>query len=74
MNTHTKKIHVIHVSTSIDEKHKSTPQNGFYTKETFDKILDEMESRDLPVNCNIELFSILCDASGSEKSKMAAHK
>ena len=54
LNSLTKKIHVIHnVSNSTDEKQRSAPKNGFYTKETFDKILDEMESRDPPVNIRI---------------------
>ena len=48
LNTHTKKIHVIHnVSKASDVKPRSTPQNGFHTRETFDEIIDEMESRDL---------------------------
>ena len=50
LNTHTKKIHVIHsVSNASDEKPRSTPQNGFHTKGTVDEIIDEMESRDPPV-------------------------
>ena len=58
LNTHAKKIHVIHnVSNTPDEKPRSTPKTGFHTKETFDEIIDELESRDPPIcgysNCNI---------------------
>ena len=46
LNTHTKKIHVIHnVSNASEEKPRSTPKTGFHTKETFDKIIDVLESR-----------------------------
>ena len=51
LNTHAKKIHVIHNGgNASDEKPRSTPQNGFHTKETFDEIIDELESRDPPVD------------------------
>ena len=55
LNAHTKKIHVIHnVSNSTNEKQRSTSTElNFYTKETFDSILDEMKSRDPPVNIRI---------------------
>ena len=60
LNTHTKKIHVIHnVGNAPDEKPRTTPQTGFYTKETFDEIIDELESRDPPCeyqNCNIGYY------------------
>ena len=45
LNTHTKEIHVIHnVGNASVEKQRSTPQNGFYTKDTFDEMIDEIES------------------------------
>ena len=43
LNTHAKKIHVIHnVGSASDEKPRTTPLNGFYTEETFDKIINEL--------------------------------
>ena len=64
LNTHTKKIHAIHnVSITPDEKPRSTSQNGFHTKETFDEIIDEMESRDPPVNNRIVLSAIITNPS-----------
>ena len=76
MNTHTKKIHVIHnVSNASEEKPISTPQNGFYTKETFDEIIDELESRDPPVNIRIVLSAIITKPSKTKrkKKKLAKH-
>ena len=70
LNTHTKKIHVIHnVSNSTDEKQRSTPQNVFYTKETFDEILDEMELRDPPVNIRIVITAIMTQPSETKRRK-----
>ena len=49
LNTHTKKIHIIrNVSNIPDEKPRSKPRNGYHTRETFDEIIDELESRDPP--------------------------
>ena len=60
LNAHTKKIHVIHnVNNTPDEKPRSTPKTGFYTKETFDGIIDEMKSRDPACeypNCDISYY------------------
>ena len=69
LNTHTKKIHVINVSNLTDEKQRSTPQNGFYTKETFDEILDGMESRDPPVNIRIVISAIITKPSETKRKK-----
>ena len=70
LNTHTKKIHAIHnVSNSTDEKQRTTSQNGFYTKKTFDEILDEMESRDPPVNIRIVISTIMTKPSETKRRK-----
>ena len=73
LNTHTKKIHVIHnvsnSTNSSDKKQRSAPQNGFYTKETFDEILDEMESRDPPVNIRIVITATMTKPSETKRRK-----
>ena len=70
LNTHTKKIHVIHnVGNAPDEKPRTTPQNGFYTKETFDEIIDELESRDPPVNIRIVISAIITKPSKTKRRK-----
>ena len=70
LNTHTKKIHVIHnVGNASDEKPRTTPQTGFYTKETFDEIIDEMESRDPPVNIRIVISAIITKPSETKRKK-----
>ena len=60
LNTHAKKIHVVHnVWKAPDEKPTTTPRSGFHTRETFDEIIDELETRDPPVdipNCNIRNY------------------
>ena len=48
LNTHTKKIHIVR-NVSSEKKPRTTPRNGFHTRETFDEIIDELESRDPPV-------------------------
>ena len=66
----TKKIHVIHnVSNTPDEKPRSTPQTGFYTKETFDEIIDELESRDPPVDIRIVISAIITKPSETKRKK-----
>ena len=66
----TEKIHVIHnVSNTPDEKPRSTPQNGFYTKETFDEIADELESRDPPVDIRIVISAIITKPSETKRKK-----
>ena len=52
-----------------DEKQRSTPQTGFYTKETFDVIIDEVESRDPPVNIRIVISAIITKPSETKLKK-----
>ena len=60
LNTHTKKIHIVHnVGKTPDEKPRTTPRSGFYTKETFDEIIDELETRDPPVDIRIVISAII---------------
>ena len=60
LNTHAKKIHIIHnVSYTPVKKPRSTSQNGFCTKKTFDEIIDELESRDPPVDIRIVISAII---------------
>ena len=68
LNTHTKKIHVVHnVGKEPDEKPRSTPRNGFHTRETFDEIIDEMESRDPPVDIRIVRSAIITKPSDTKR-------
>ena len=70
LNTHAKKIHIIHnVSNTPDEKPRSTPQTGFYTKETFDEIIDELESREPPVDIRIVISAIITKPSETKRKK-----
>ena len=48
---------------------RSTPKTGFYTKETFDEIIDEMESRDPPVNIRIVISAIITKPSETKRKK-----
>ena len=76
LNTHTKKIHVVHnVGKASDEKPRTTPQTGFYTKEKFDKIIDELESRDPPVDIRIVISAIITKPTETKqrKKKTAKH-
>ena len=75
LNTHTKKIHIIHnVPNEPVEKQRSTSQNGFYTKETFDEIIDELESRDPPVNIRIVISAIITKPSETRRKKKKTAK
>ena len=75
LNSHTKKIQVIHnVGNASDEKLRSIPQNGFYTKETFDEIIDELESRDPPVNIRIVISAIITKPSETRRKKKKSAK
>ena len=75
LNTHTKKIHVVHnVSKASDEKPRSTPRNGFHTRETFDKIIDEMESRDPPVDIRIVISAIITKPTDTKRKKKKSAK
>ena len=70
LNAHTRKIHVIHnVSNTPVEKPRSTSQNGFYTKKTFDGIIDELESRDLPVDIRIVISAIITKPPETKRKK-----
>ena len=74
LNTHTKKIHVIrNVGKAPAEKPRSTPRNGFHTRETFDEIIDELESRDPPVNIRIVISAIITKPSTTKRRKTAKH-
>ena len=73
LNTHTKKIHVVH-NVSPDEKPRSTPQTGFHTRETFDEIIDEMESRDPPVDIRIVISAIITNPSETKRRKKKTAK
>ena len=60
LNSHTKKIHVVHnVLNTPEEKPRTTPRNGFHTRETFDEIIDELETRDPPVDIRIVISAII---------------
>ena len=75
LNTHTKKIHVIHnVGKAPVEKPRTTSQTGFHTKETFDEIIDEMESRDPPVNIRIVISAIITKPSETKRRKKKTAK
>ena len=70
LNTHTKKIHVIrNVGKAPDEKPRTTPRNGFHTRETFDEIIDELESRDPPVDIRIVISAIITKPSETKRRK-----
>ena len=70
LNTHTKKIHIIrNVSNTPDEKPRSSPRNGYHTRETFDEIIDELESRDPPVDIRIVISAIITKPSETKRKK-----
>ena len=68
LNTHTKKSHVVH-NVSSDEEPKSTPRNGYHTRETFDEIKNELESRDPPVDIQIVISAIITKPSEIKRKK-----
>ena len=75
LNTHTKKIHIVHiVSYTSDEKPRTTPRNGFHTKETFDEIIDELESRDPPVDIRIVISAIITKPRETKRRKKKTAK
>ena len=75
LNTHTKKIHIVHnVSNTPDEKPRTTPRNGFHTKETFDEIIDELESRDPPVDIRIVISAIITKPRETKRRKKKTAK
>ena len=62
------------VSNASEEKPRSTPKTGFYTKETFDEIIDELESRDPPVNIRIVISAIITKPSETKRKKKTSAK
>ena len=75
LNTHTEKIHVIHyVGNASEEKPRAIPKTGFYTKETFDEIIDELELRDPPVNIRIVISAIITKPSETKRKKKKSAK
>ena len=73
LNTHTKKIHVVH-NVSSEKKPRTTPRNGFHTKETFDEIIDELESRDPPVDIRIVISAIITNPPETKRRKKKTAK
>ena len=75
LNTHTKKIHIIHnVGNVSDEKPRSTPLTGCHTKETFDEIIDELESRDSPVDIRFVISAIITKPTETKRKKKKTAK
>ena len=74
LNTHTKKIHVVH-NVSSEKKPRTTPRNGFHTRETFDEIKDELETTDPPVDIRIVISAIITKPRETKrrKNKPAKH-
>ena len=52
-----------------EEKPRAIPKTGFYTKETFDEIIDELESRDPPVNIRIVISAIITKPTETKRKK-----
>jgi len=75
LNTHTMKIHVVHnVGETSDEKPRTTPQTGFHTRETFDEIIDELETRDPPVDIRIVISAIITKPTETKRRKKKSAK
>ena len=75
LNTHTKKIHVIrNVGKAPEEKPRTTPRNGIHTRETFDEIIDELESRDPPVDIRIVISAIITKPTETKRRKKKTAK
>ena len=75
LNTHSKKIHVIrNVGKAPEEKPRTTPRNGFHTRETFDEIIDELESRDPPVDIRIVISAIITKPAEPKRRKKQTAK
>ena len=75
LDTHTKKIHVVHnVGKESNEKSRTTPQTGFHTREIFDEIIDELESRDPPVNFRIVISAIITKPTETKRRKKKTAK
>ena len=75
LNTHAKKIHVVHnVGKAPDEKPRTTPRTGFHTRETFDEIIDELETRDPPVDIRIVISAIITKPTVTKRRKKQTAK
>ena len=75
LNTHAKKIHVVHnVGKAPDEKPTTTSRSGFHTRETFDEIIDELESRDPPVDIRIVISAIITKPTVTKRRKKQTAK
>ena len=75
LNTHSKKIHVIrNVGKAPDEKPRTATRNGFHTRETFDEIIDELESRDPPVDIRIVISAIITKPKETKRRKKQTSK
>ena len=75
LNSHTKKIHVIrNVHNTPEEKSRTAPRNGFHTRETFDEIIDELESRDPPVDIRIVISAIITKPTETKRRKKKTAK
>ena len=57
-----------------DEEPKTTPRNGFHTRETFDEIIDELESRDSPVDIRIVISAIITKPTETKRKKKKTAK
>ena len=68
LNNHLKKISVVH-NVSTDEEPRSIPWNGFHTRETFDEIIDEMESRDPLVDIRIVISANITKPPETKRKK-----
>ena len=65
LNNHTKRIHVVHnVSNVPDEKPRSTPRNGYH-----DESINELESRDPPVDIRIVISAMITKPSETKRKK-----
>ena len=73
LNTHAKKIHIVH-NVSPDEKLRTTPRSGFHTRETFDENIDELETRDPPVDIRIVISAIITKPSLTKRRKKQTAK
>ena len=64
----------VNVSKESDENPRSTPRNGFHTRETFDEIINELESRDPPVDIRIVISAIITKPSETKRKKKKSAK
>ena len=62
------------MSNTPDKKPRTTPRNGFHTRETFDEIIDELESRDPPVDIRIVISAIITKPTETKRKKKKTAK